>query len=51
MFRKYVIITLAALFFVGSTACTSKKAQDESADVESADSEIGRIGFLTEELT
>ncbi len=35
MFRKYVIITLAALFFIGGTGCTSKKASDDSADVES----------------
>ena len=34
MFRKYVIVSVAALFFV-STACTSKKAhQDDGADAD-----------------
>jgi hypothetical protein len=34
MFRKYVIITLAAFMVFGTSACTSKKATDENADVE-----------------
>lgn len=33
MFRKYVIITLAAYMVFGTSACTSKKA-DDNADVE-----------------
>lgn len=36
MFRKYVIITLATLLFVGGVGCTSHKADDDSADVESS---------------
>ncbi len=36
MFRKYVIITLAAVFFLGAASCTSKKAADENADVEAS---------------
>ena len=33
MFRKYVIITLAAYMVFGTSACTSKKT-DDNADVE-----------------
>jgi len=49
MFRKYVIITLATVFFVGSTGCTSKKASDDGADVEaSADDESLESAEATE---
>ena len=49
MFRKYVIITLATIFVVGHTGCTSKKAQDEGADVEaSADDESLESAEATE---
>ncbi len=49
MFRKYVIITLATVFFVGSTSCTSKKASDDGADVEaSADDESLESAEATE---
>lgn len=34
MFRKYVIITLAAVLFLGTASCTSKKAESDGADVE-----------------
>ena len=34
MFRKYVIISLAAMMVLGTNACTSKKASDDSADME-----------------
>lgn len=36
MFRKYVILTLATVLFMGTQACTSHKAEDDSADVESS---------------
>ena len=40
MFRKYVILTLATFFLLGSAACTSKKAQDTgSADVQATSSD------------
>lgn len=48
MFRKYVIITLAAVFFLGSTGCTSKKASDDSADVEASDDESLEAAEATE---
>lgn len=48
MFRKYVIITLAAVFFMGSTGCTSKKASDDSADIEAGDSESLEAAEATE---
>lgn len=34
MFRNHMIIILAAFMVLGTSACTSKKAADESADVE-----------------
>ena len=34
MFRKYVIITLAAVLCLSTASCTSKKAEDDSADVQ-----------------
>ncbi|MGZ3721678.1 MAG: LysM peptidoglycan-binding domain-containing protein [Bdellovibrionales bacterium] len=34
MFRKYMIFILAAFMVLGTSACTSKKASDDSADVE-----------------
>lgn len=48
MFRKYVIVTLAAVFFMGTAACTSKKAEDDSADVESASDDGLELADATE---
>ena len=36
MFRKYMISILAAFMVFGTSACTSKKATDENADVEAS---------------
>lgn len=40
MFRKYVIVTLAALALAFNFGCTSKKAQDENADEIASDESI-----------
>ena len=48
MFRKYVIITLAAVFFLGTTSCTSNKATDDSA---TSDASVSDDGLETADAT
>lgn len=49
MFRKYVIITLAAVLFMSTASCTSQKAEDDADIQAEVDSESAETADATED--